>query len=155
MSLFCCMLLTHQPLIYSSIDKVKQSLLYFLLLVEQCFARFFEEVGVLSLTVLVQCLLGWLTSNSELSISDSSSLLLLPSLEADVDGVLASPNKNEYPLGQKYYAWKKFVIRYVCCQMWKWCISFSYYFWISCWQGLLAQKQVSTVWPLVYMCELL
>ena len=52
-------------------------------------------MGVLNLTVVMHCFLGGLTSNSKLSTSDSSSesLLLLSSLEADVDWVIASPKR--------------------------------------------------------------
>ena len=58
---------------------------------ERYFARFFVEVYVVGLAMLVQCFLGLggLTSSSKLSTSDSSSLPLLLSLEADVDEVLA------------------------------------------------------------------
>ena len=87
-------ILQNPPLQSSSYSSQEKSLslfvLYFLLLVvEQYFACLFVEVDVLSLTVLVQCLLGGLTSSSKLSTSYSSSLLLLLSLEADVDEVLA------------------------------------------------------------------
>ena len=85
---------------YSSQEKYySHFVLYFLLLVvERYFARFFVEVYVVSLAMLVQCFLGGLTSSSKLSTSDSCSLLLLLSLEADVDEVLALINPlNAHP----------------------------------------------------------
>lgn len=137
------------PLQSSSYSSQEKSFSHFvlnflLLVVERCFARFFVKVGVLSLTVLVHCFLGGLTSNSKLSTSDSSSesLLLLSSLEADVDWVLASPKQERISitLKSKMMCLKTCVIPYILCHMWKWCIALSYYFWISCWLGLLAQK---------------
>ena len=56
---------------------------------ERYFVRFFVELDVHSFTLLVQCFLGGLASSSKLSTSDSSSLLLLLSLETHVDEVLA------------------------------------------------------------------